>query len=214
MFGIETALHESTIISPFSFCDVRDKQIINMEIIEKESKFITLEAKPLFNEFHNMLCQEAQEVLFFMLSDDNRHHQECVPYSLPLGYTMKGENMANKDVQFLVDKCRDKLKDKHIPIQCEIYDSQQQNICMTSADGEPLTELRVIKPTWQRVEKMSKEKRLQEMVLACKISQRDLEEMATDEKLFHRKKAYHNLTLVCSADGTVDIESKNWWFNF
>ena len=169
-FGVKTALRESSILSPYSFCKLREKMTINCESIEKDCKFISIQAKPLFNDIHNMLRQEAQEVLVFMLSDHNRHHQEFIPYSLPLGYAMKGKNMSNKDLRYLVDKCRNKLREKNIPVLCEVYDGQWQHVCMTSTDGSPLTELHLVKPTWQRVQKMSKEKCLQEMILASKIS--------------------------------------------
>ena len=67
---------------------------------------------------------------------------------------------------------------------------------MTDKNGMPLTELQLIKPTWQKVQKMNKEKCLQEMILACKISWRDLECMATSRSLETGKVSYHNLTLT------------------
>ena len=108
-FGVETVRRESSILSPYSFCEVREKMTIKHESIEKDCKYISIQAKPLFNDIHNMPRQEAQEVLVFMLSNHNRHHQEFIPYSLPLGYAMKGKNMSNKDLHYLVDKCRNKL---------------------------------------------------------------------------------------------------------
>ena len=80
-------------------------------------------------------------------------------------------------------------------------------MCMTSEIGLPLTELRVIKPTWQRVQKMTKEKCSQEMVLAAKICHRDLEIMATTAKLNGGRVTYHNLMLTHNADSTVDVIS-------
>ena len=142
-----------------------------------------------------------------MLSDHNRHHEEFVPYSLPLGYAMKGKHLSNKDLRFLVDHCRNKLCEKDIPVLCEVYDGQWQNICMTDKNGMPLTELRLIKLTWQKVQKMNKEKCLQEMILACKISRRDLECMATSRSLETGKVSYHNLTLTRNADSTIDVTS-------
>ena len=43
------------------------------------------------------------------------------------------------------------------------------------------------------------------MVLAAKISHRDLELMAKIPKLNWGKVTYHNLTLTCNADSTVDV---------
>ena len=204
-FGLETALRESSIISPYSFCSLREKQIINENTIKKECKIICVKSKPLFNDIHNTLCQEAQEVLVFMLSKHNCHHEQFIPYSLPLGYMMKGKNMSNNDLRYLVNRCRNTLKECNVPVLCKVYDRQWQNMCMTSEKGLPLTELRLIKPTWQRVQKMTKEKCLQEMVLAAKISHRDLELMAKIPKLNRGKVTYHNLTLTHNADSTVDV---------
>ena len=206
-FGVETPLRESSIISPYSFCKVRKRNTINHASIEKDSKVIAIEAKPLFNDIHNTLCQEAPEVLVFMLSDHNRHHHEFFPYSLPLGYAMKGKNMSNKDHRYLDDKCRNKLHENNILVFCEVYNGQWQNIRMTCADGSPLTELCVIKPTWQKVQKMSKEKCLQEMILASKICQCDLETMSSADKLMYSNTHYHNLKITRNADSTVDVIS-------
>ena len=206
-FGLETALRESSIISSYSFCSLREKQIINEETIKKECKIICVESKLLFNDIHNTLHQEAQEVLVFMLSNHNHHHKQFIPFSLPLGYAMKGKNMSNNDLRYLVNRCRNTLQEHNVPVLCEVYDSQLQDMCMTSEKGLPLTELRLIKPTWQRVQKMTKEKCLQEMVLAAKICHRDLELIAKIPKLNGGKVTYHNLTLTYNVDSTVNVVS-------
>ena len=78
---------------------------------------------------------------------------------------------------------------------------------MTSTDGSPLTELHLVNPTWQTVQKMSKEKCLQEMILASKISRRDLETMVSADRLMYRNTRYHNLKLTRNADSTVNVIS-------
>ena len=66
---------------------------------------------------------------------------------------IKGKTLKNIKLRFILDHCRDELKEKKIPILCEVYDGQWQNVCMTSAQGEPLNKLRLIKPTSQKLMK-------------------------------------------------------------
>ena len=175
--GVQGILHKNEILSPLSYCDIRDKCNIKMEEINRQCKAICFEGKPLFQSVHNTLRQEAQEALVFMLSDHNRQHDEYVPYSMPLGYAMKGKTLKNNELSFLIDHCRDELKEKKIPILCEVYDGQWQNVCMTSTEGEPLNKLHLIKPTWQRIQKLSKEKCIQELTLASKLKTVDIEKL-------------------------------------
>ena len=146
-------------------------------------------------------------MLVFMLSDHNRHHEEFVPYSLPLGYAMKGKHLSNNELRFLVDECRRKLKERGIPILCEVYDGQWQNLCMTDKNGNPLTELRLVKNTWQRVSKMSKNKCLQELILGAKVKKRDLEMMEKSEHLWNGCTTYHNLKISHNEGFSLDALS-------
>ena len=77
--------------------------------------------------------------------------------------------MNHSELRFLVNHCQDKLHERNIPVLCEVYDSQWQNLCMISEEGSSLNELRVIKPTWQRVRKFTKEKCIQEITLLSKL---------------------------------------------
>ena len=107
--GIEGVLQESEFISPYNVCDIRNFPQVDCHAIEHQSESIAFEGKSLLETIHNTLRQEAQEVLVFMISDHNRHHEESIPYSLPLGYAMKGKHLNNSELRFLVNHCRDKL---------------------------------------------------------------------------------------------------------
>ena len=48
---------------------------------------------------------------------------------------------------------------------------------MTSTQGEPLNKLHLIKPTWQHIQKLSKEKCIQELTLASKLKAVDIEKL-------------------------------------
>ena len=147
LFRVEGILRESDIVSPYSICE----STLDMKMLERNCATIGIEAKPVFDDIHNTLHQEAQEVLVFMLSNHNHHHKEFIPYSLPLSYTMKGKNLSNNELHHLIDHCRNTLKNRRIPVLTEVYNGQWQNLCMMDRHGNLLNALRFIKPTWQRV---------------------------------------------------------------
>ena len=206
--GVETALREGEIISPYNACDMRPVVNLDIENIQQLSHGIGFEAKTLFEDIHNTLRQEAQEVLVFMLSDHNRHHEEFIQYSLPLGYTMKGKTLKNAELRFLVNHCRNRLNELEIPILCEVYNGQWQNLCMTSESGEPLTQLRLIKPTWQRVQKFSKEKCIQELCLTSKLKVTDLEIIATEKRLEKGTRNCYNITIEKNNSDGFSVTSR------
>ena len=76
---------------------------------------------------------------------------------------------------------------------------------MIDKNGNPLTELRLVKNTWQRVSKMSKNKCLQE--LGAKVKKRDLEMMEKSERLSNGCTTYHNLKISCNEDFSLDALS-------
>ena len=147
-------------------------------------------------------------MLVFMLSDHNRQHDEYLPYSMPLGYAIKGKTLKNNKLHFLIDHCRDELKEKKSQILCEVYDGQWQNVCMTSAQGEPLNKLRLIKPTWQCIQKLSKDKCLQELTLASKLKTVDIEVLSTLSTLPNSLCELYNIRIQWELDGSFIISSR------
>ena len=129
----------------------------------------------------------------FMLSDHNQHHEEFLPYSLPLGYAMKGKRLNNTELRHRVNSMCNELKRRGVPILCEVYDGQWQNLCMQTQNGLPLNELRLIKPTWQRVVRLTKDKCLEQLILGAKIKASDQESMAKEQNLATGERNYYNL---------------------
>ena len=206
--GVEGPLRESSFLSPHSFCEVRRDVPVVFPDLERLSKVITFDCIPLFEFIHNTLRQEAQEVLVFMLSDHNRHHEEFLPYSVPLGYAMKGKSLSNRELRYLINTTRNELSRRGIPVLCEVYDGQWQNLCMQSDTGLPLTQLRLIKNTWQRIMRLSKEKCLELLILAAKVKATDLERMMGEERLDGEIKTFYNIELKRESDGSLCVQSR------
>ena len=206
--GVEGLLRESEVLSPHSYCALREEFTVDLRDVERQCKIISIDCIPLFEAIHNTLRQEAQEVLVFMLSDHNRHHEEFLPYSLPLGYAMKGKSLSNQELRHLVNSTRNELKRRGIPVLCEVYDGQWQNLCMQTQQGLPLNELRLIKPTWQRVLRLTKDKCLELLILGAKIKASDLESMAKEQKLTTGERNYYNLHIERDSAGCLLVTSR------
>ena len=54
---------------------------------------------------------------------------------------MKGASMTNSDLQYMVNKLRNTLLEKKIPVLCEAYDGQWHNHITQSSNGESLTRM-------------------------------------------------------------------------
>ena len=52
-----------------------------------------------------------------------------------LWHFMKDPSLSTSDVRGLVNKCRNELKDRSIPILCEAYDGQWLRLCTFDESG-------------------------------------------------------------------------------
>ena len=78
---------------------------------------------------------------------------------------------------------------------------------MLSEDGSPLNELRLIKPTWQRVRKYTKDKCIQEIALLSKLKAVDLEEISAQKRLEEGKIKYYNVEISKTSTHTIEVTS-------
>ena len=79
---------------------------------------------------------------------------------------------------------------------------------MTSTQGEPLNKLRLIKPTWQCIQKLSKDKCLQELMLASKLKTVDIEALSTLSTLPNGLCELYNIRIQWELDGSFVISSR------
>ena len=70
--------------------------------------------------------------------------------------------MTNKHLEYLVDKVRNELKTRNIPILCEAYDGQWHKFITKDKEGNSLTKLHG-RENWNRVSGMSKDKCIEEI---------------------------------------------------
>ena len=76
---------------------------------------------------------------------------------------------------------------------------------MTSIQGEPLNKLRSIKPTWQCIQKLSKEKCIQELTLASKLKTVDIEKLEKLSTLPNGLCELYNIRIQWELNGSFII---------
>ena len=88
------------------------------ELINHKPKHVTdLNAKlsslasTAFKQSHEVLHEPGKELLVFMLMDKDRKQDKNIPYSYPVAYTLKGSSMTSCQLQYLVEKLWNELKE-------------------------------------------------------------------------------------------------------
>ena len=143
--------------SPYSPNTQRQISEINLEYITKQNKFLKIECTGSFTACHEVLRTPAKEIVVFMLTNKDRKQHKQVPYSYPIAYAMKGASMSNSDLQYMVNKLRNTLLEKEIPVLCEAYDGQWHNHITQSSNAENLTRMHG-RTTWNCISRLSKDK--------------------------------------------------------
>ena len=137
------------------------------------SCLIADEAELLLQKIHDVLRLQATELLVFMISDNDRLQDSSTPNSMPLAYALKGRCLSNSELRYLINKVRNKLHERKIKVPCEIYDGQWQYTVMHDEAGNPLNRLRVCTSTWSRINKLSKSRIVDELLMITSQKFRD-----------------------------------------
>ena len=148
--------------SPYSPAPAHHEVLKTTERITQENLLLYQDAQRAFNQCHEVLRDLGKELLVFMLTDKDRKQSKNVPYSYPVAYAMKGNSMTNKHLEFLVDKVRNELKERRIPVLCEAYDGQWHKFVTEDKIGQALTKLHG-RDNWNKVSSMSKDKCINEI---------------------------------------------------
>ena len=130
--------------------------------VSNMSKELSISTISAFQECHQVLYEPAKELLVFMLTDKDRKQNKNVPYSFPVAYALIGPSMSNAHLQFLVDKVRNELRSRNIPVLCETYDGQWHKHITETHSGHQLTKFHG-KEMWNKVSNLSKDKCLEQI---------------------------------------------------
>ena len=166
--------------SPYSPTPPRIQIDTTTDAVSNMSKELSISTISAFQECHQVLREPAKELLVFMLTDKDRKQNKNVPYSFPVAYALKGSSMSNAHLQFLVDKVRNELLSRNIPVLYEMYDGQWHKHITETRSGYWLTKFHG-KEMWNKVSNLSKDKCLEQIHQMSVV-----------------KKSSHELTRNCS----------------
>ena len=146
--------------SPYSPAPGRIHIETTLENVTNASKNLSLSAKAAFEECHEVLRDPGKELVVFMITDKDRKQENNVPYSFPVAYVLKGSSMSNQHLHFMVDRVRNELRHRNIPILCETYDGQWHKHITESRNGDRLTQFHG-RELWNKISGLSKDKCLE-----------------------------------------------------
>ena len=160
--------------SPYAVTTNIEETEIDYEHVNKLVRLAATEAITFFHQAHNVLWNQAHEVLVFMITEKDRLQQDSIPYAYPVVYTLKGSSMGNADLRFMVSEVHVECNRRNIPLLCEVYYGQWQQFITSSASRDHLMKLHG-RNTWNHISASSKEKVLSEMNDASVVKNFDLD---------------------------------------
>ena len=125
----------------FPFCDTPDLNIVPIcsADLMKTTLIAAEECVLMLKRINTILRVEATEALMFIITNSDRLGSGGMSTSLPLAYALKGNSLNNAQLRYLINKCRNILKERNIKVLVECYDGQWHKTVVYSQDGEPLT---------------------------------------------------------------------------
>ena len=167
------------------------------DIITEENHQISMDAKCAFKQCHEVLRDPGKELLVLMLTDKDRKQTNNVPYSYPIAYALKGSSMSNSHLRFLVDKVREELLSRQIPVLCEAYDGQWHKFITQNCEGQSLTLLHG-RENWNKFASLSKDKCI-EHIAALSVVKRST--LHTIKEVTLHKSEKHIVHEICIEKG-------------
>ena len=152
-----------------------DENTVDVQHVMESTRIHTEECSLLFRRMHEVMREQACELIMFVISDKDHLQYDLSPTSGPVAFALKDSCLSNKQLHHLIDTVRDECKRRQIPILVECYDGQWQLTVMTTESGYPLNKLRLVHSTWSRVGKMSKQHLLEEMLSTNKVKCADMD---------------------------------------
>ena len=160
---------------PYTAIPNLDENTVDVQHVMESTRIHTEEYSLLFKRMHEVMREQACELIMFVISDKDCLQDDLSPTSGPVAFALKGSCLSNKQFCHLINTVRDECKRRQIPTLVECYDGQWQLTVMTTESGYPLNKLRLAHSTWSRVGKMSKQYLLEEMLSTNKVKCADMD---------------------------------------
>ena len=105
---------------------------------------------------HQILHEEANEILAFLAADSEWKLIPGVPCHLPLAYALKGSSLSIEVMHKLVNDICDHCTQNNIDVLCEVYDGQFLQLILKDDNAQLLTRMQLCKDISMHCKKMSK----------------------------------------------------------
>ena len=105
--------------SPYNVALDLKKIAFDIVNIQERSRVLSTECCLIFTEAHHCLRELAREIIVYMLNCKNRIHEELIPNSSPVAYTMKGKSLNIAQLCYLTDILQWELLKRNINMELQ-----------------------------------------------------------------------------------------------
>ena len=160
-------------ISPYAPLNIPTPNVLDFMFVMELSWIVVQEYNLLFTKIHEVMREQSNELIMFVINDKDQMQTSDSPTSAPLGFALKGFCLSNKQLCHLINTMQDECKKRGIPILVECYDGQWQFTVMNSEDSDPLNLLRLAHGTGSKISNMGKLCIVKEILSTNKVSNSD-----------------------------------------
>ena len=198
--------------SPYSPAPGRIHIEATLESVTTASKNLSLSSKAAFEECHEVLRDPGKELVVLMITDKDRKQEHNVPYSFPVAYALKGSSMSNDHLHFMVDKVRNELQKRNIPILCETYDGQWHKHISESRNGQRLPQFHG-RELWNKMSGLSKDKCLEQINTVSCVKSSSLERLSNARLLPGQGIMFPGIRIEKSCSGELNTLTESQQMN-
>ena len=93
-----------------------DENTVNVQHVTESTRIHTEECSLLFKRMHEVMREQACELIMFVISDKDHLQDDLSPTSGPVAFALKGSCLSNKQLCHLIATVRDECKRRQMPI--------------------------------------------------------------------------------------------------
>ena len=138
---------------PSAYASLRYCTLPEMHMDNTSGKTICDIARKCFKKTHDILREQAVEVLVFIASNLDRQHSNLHPLHIPVAYALKGPSLQTEVMRKMLDVVRAAMLESGCKVLAELWDGQWRVLGAVDVEGKPLNRLQLQKDTWKMVSK-------------------------------------------------------------
>ena len=95
---------------PYTAIPNLDENTADVQHVMESTRIHTEECSFLFKRLHEVMREQACELIMFIISDKDHLQDDLSPTSGPVAFALKGSCLLNKQLHHLIDTVRDEMK--------------------------------------------------------------------------------------------------------